>query len=79
MLVSLLDAITKEEGKPKRGGKHLFSATLRTHMAFNSPGMLLKYFSVDEMHGLGLGPLLDAHIMDDMYLTANDKKRTQKC
>ena len=27
---------------------------------FNTPGMLLKYFSVDEMHGLGLGPLLDA-------------------
>ena len=52
-----------------------FRATIRTHMAFlaevlasggelrtlfNSPGMLPQYFSVDEMHGLGLGPLLDA-------------------
>ena len=26
-----------------------FRATLRTHMAFNSPGMLRKYFAVDGM------------------------------
>ena len=40
--------------------REVLAAGLDLSEIFNVPGMVLKYFAVDEMHGLGLGPLLDA-------------------